>query len=107
VSHLRAVFSQLQAKIRYHFKKMILAVPSVEYLGHFVVPNGTSIPQQVKVEDIAKKAPPTNVFGLRAFLGTPPAHYRRYVKNCRLSHCRPADCRNAHVAKQRSMGVKT
>jgi hypothetical protein len=78
--HLRAVFAQLRAKqIRCHPKKMRLAVSSVEYLGHFVVPNGTA-PQQVKVEAIAKMAPPTNVSGLRAFLGT-AGYYRRYVQN--------------------------
>jgi hypothetical protein len=78
--HLRAVFAQLRAnQIRCHPKKMRLAVPNVEYLGHFVVPNGTA-PQQVKVEAIAKMAPPTNVSGLRAFLGT-AGYYRRYVQN--------------------------
>jgi hypothetical protein len=78
--HLRAVFAQLPAKqIRCHPKKMRLTVLSVEYLGHFVVPNGTA-PQQVKVEAIAKMAPPTNVSGLRAFLGT-AGYYRRYVQN--------------------------
>jgi hypothetical protein len=78
--HLRAVFAQLRAKqIRCHPKKMRLAVPNVEYLGHFVVPNGTA-PQQVKVEAIAKMTPPTNVFGLRASLGT-AGYYRRYVQN--------------------------
>ncbi|GAQ87978.1 putative retrotransposon protein [Klebsormidium nitens] len=47
--HLRAVFEQLHRKrIRCHPpKKMRLAVSDVEYLGHFVVPNGTA-PQQAK-----------------------------------------------------------
>jgi hypothetical protein len=58
---------------------MRLAVPNVEYLGHFVVPKGTA-PQQVKVEAIAKMAPSTNVSGLGAFLGT-AGYYWRYVQN--------------------------
>jgi hypothetical protein len=51
----------------------------MQYLGHFVVSNGTA-PQQVKVEAIAKMAPPTNVSGLRAFLGI-AGYYRRYIQN--------------------------
>jgi hypothetical protein len=78
--HLRVVFAQLRAKqIFCHPKKMRLAVPNVEYLDHFVVPNGTA-PQQVKVEAIAKMAPSTNVSGRRAFLGT-AGYYRRYAQN--------------------------
>jgi hypothetical protein len=57
---------------------MRLAVPDVEYLGHFVVPNGTAAPQQVKVEAILKMKPPGDVSELRAFLGT-AGYYRRYV----------------------------
>jgi hypothetical protein len=76
--HLRAVLERLQAKlIRCHPKKMRLAVPDVEYLGHVVVPNGTA-PQQVKVEAILKMKPPGDFFELRAFLGT-AGYYRRYV----------------------------
>jgi hypothetical protein len=102
--HLRIVFAKLRAKqIRCHPKKMRLAVPSVEYLGHFVVPNGTA-PQQVKVEAIAKMAPPTNVSGLRAFLGT-AGYYRRYVQSPELlAHRRPSE---RSVAERRSMGVET
>jgi hypothetical protein len=77
---LRAVLERLRAKlIRCHPKKMKLAVPDVEYLGHFVVPNGTA-PQQVKVEAILKMKPPGDVSELRAFLGT-AGYYRRYVQN--------------------------
>lgn len=78
--HLRAVLSALRAKrIKCHPKKMRLAVSDVEYLGHFVVPNGTA-PQQAKVEAILKMAAPHDVPLLRAFLGT-AGYYRRYVRN--------------------------
>ncbi|GAQ93446.1 hypothetical protein KFL_015370020 [Klebsormidium nitens] len=78
--HQRAVLSALRAKrIKCHPKKMRLVVSDVEYLGHFVVPNGTA-PQQAKVEAILKMAAPHDVPSLRAFLGT-AGYYRRYVPN--------------------------
>ncbi|GAQ80426.1 hypothetical protein KFL_000540030 [Klebsormidium nitens] len=78
--HLRAVFERLRAKrIKCHPKKMRLAVRTVPYLGHFIVPGGTA-PQDVKVEAIVRMVPPRDISELRAFLGT-CGYYRRYVQN--------------------------
>ncbi|GAQ92745.1 putative retrotransposon protein [Klebsormidium nitens] len=58
---------------------MRLAVRTVPYLGHFIVPGGTA-PQDVKVEAIVRMVPPRDISELRAFLGT-CGYYRRYVPN--------------------------
>ncbi|GAQ93234.1 hypothetical protein KFL_013780010, partial [Klebsormidium nitens] len=80
LTHLRAVFERLRAKrIKCHPKKMRLAVRTVSYLGHYIVPGGTA-PQDVKVEAIVRMIPPRDTSELRAFLGT-TNYYRRYVQN--------------------------
>jgi hypothetical protein len=41
--HLRRTFGQIREKgVKLHPKKMKLAMPSVSYLGHEIVPNGTT-----------------------------------------------------------------
>ena len=78
--HLRAVFEQLRAKrIKCHPKKMRLAVRTVPYLGHYIVPGGTA-PQEVKVEAIVRMVPPRDTSELKSFLGT-SNYYRRFVRN--------------------------
>ena len=80
LTHLRAVFERLRAKtIKCHPKKMRLAVPDVEFLGHYVVPNGIA-PQAVKVAAIVNMAAPTDTHLLKAFMGT-ANYYRRFVRN--------------------------
>jgi hypothetical protein len=74
------VFWRLREKgIKCHPKKLLCAVKDVSYLGHLVVPNGTT-PQDVKVEAIAKMVAPTDVSELRALLGT-YNYYRKFIKN--------------------------
>jgi hypothetical protein len=51
----------------------------VSYLGHLVVPNGTT-PQDVKVEAITKMVDSTDVSELRALLGTYD-YFRKFKKN--------------------------
>jgi hypothetical protein len=56
--HLRRTFGQIREKgVKLHPKKMKLAMPSVSYLGHEIVPNGTAT-NEAKVEAIKLMPPP-------------------------------------------------
>jgi hypothetical protein len=66
--HLRRTFGQIREKgVKLHPKK--LAMPSVSYLGHEIVPNGTAT-NEAKVEAIKLMPPPKDDTELRAFLGS-------------------------------------
>jgi hypothetical protein len=78
--HLRQVLGRLREKgVKCHPSKMRVGFPDVDYLGHKVVPSGTA-PIAIKVEEIVKMLPPTDVSELRAVLGT-ANYYRKFVEN--------------------------
>jgi hypothetical protein len=58
---------------------MKLAMPSVSYLGHEIVPNGTAT-DEAKVEAIKLMPPPKDDTELRAFLGS-SNYYRRFNRD--------------------------
>jgi hypothetical protein len=70
LTHLRATFARIRKKgVKLHPMKMKLAMRSVPYLGHEIVPNGTA-PQQAKVDAIVNMPAPQGVTQLRAVLGS-------------------------------------
>jgi hypothetical protein len=87
LTHLRATFARIREKgVKLHPKKLKLAMPSVPYLGHEIVPNGTA-PQQAKVDAIVNMPAPQGVTELRAFPGS-VNYYRKFIEKC--SHiCAP------------------
>jgi hypothetical protein len=77
--HLRRTFGQIREKgIKLHPQKMKLAMPSVSYLGHEIVPNGTAT-DEAKVEAIKLMPPPKDDTELRAFLGS-ANDYRWFIR---------------------------
>jgi hypothetical protein len=58
---------------------MKLAMPSVSYLGHEIVPNDTAT-DEAKVEAIKLMPPPKDDTELRAFLGS-ANYYRRFIRD--------------------------
>jgi hypothetical protein len=81
LTHLRATFARIREKgVKLHPKKMKLAMSSVPYLGHEIVPNGTA-PQQAKVDAIVNMPAPQGVTELRAFLGS-VNYYRKFIEKC-------------------------
>jgi hypothetical protein len=78
--HLRRTFGQIREKgVKLHPKKMNLAMPSVSYLGHEIVPNGTAT-DEAKVKAIKLMPPPKDDTELRAFLGFANYH-RRFIRD--------------------------
>jgi hypothetical protein len=78
--HLCRTFGQIWEKgVKLHPKKIKLAMPSVSYLGHEIVPNGTAT-DEAKVEAIKRMPPPKDDIELRAFLGS-TNYYRRFIRD--------------------------
>jgi hypothetical protein len=78
--HLRRTFSEIREKgVKLHPKKMKLAMPSVSYLGHEIVPNGTAT-DEAKVEAIKLMPLPRDDTELWAFLGS-ANYYRRFIRD--------------------------
>jgi hypothetical protein len=76
--HLRRTFGQIREKgVKLHPKKMKLAMPSVSYLGHEIVPNGTAT-DEAKVEAIKLMPPPKDETELRALNS---GLYRRFIRD--------------------------
>jgi hypothetical protein len=81
LTHLRATFARIREKgVKLHLKKMKLAMPSVPYSGHEIVPNGTA-PEPTKVDAIVNMPAPQGVTELRAFLGS-VNYYRKFIETC-------------------------
>ncbi|MCH99118.1 putative retroelement, partial [Trifolium medium] len=80
VDHLACVF-QLLAEHQFFLKpqKCSFAQHKVDYLGH-IVTNGTVAPDPNKIRAIVDWPIPTNVKGLRGFLGL-AGYYRKFVRN--------------------------
>ena len=79
VDNLRALLQRLQEKgLRCKLEKCYFAQPSVEYLGHTLSRQGVS--KGPKVDAIVKMPPPTDVSGLRSFLGA-VQFYGKFIPN--------------------------
>lgn len=77
--NLRALFQRLQDKgLRCKLEKCYFAQPSVEYLGHTLSQQGVS--KGPKVDAILKMPSPTNVSGLRSFMGA-VQFYGKFIPN--------------------------
>ena len=75
---LRLVLSTMQdAGLRLSIKKCSIAVPSIAYLGYKIDKEGIH-PTKEKIQAIAEAPAPTNVTGLRSFLGL-LNFYRRFL----------------------------
>ena len=80
VEHLRAVLDRLRkAGLKLKPKKCHFVRQSIEYLGHMITPEGL-LPNPHLTEAVRSIPVPTNVTGVRQFLGL-ASHYRRFVKN--------------------------
>ena len=80
VEHVEAVFTRLRdARLKLKMSKCEFLKKEVNYLGHIVSPSGIK-PDQSKVEAIAKLGPPTDVRGIRSFIGM-TGYYRRFIAN--------------------------
>lgn len=76
--HLREVFRRLRkANLRINPEKCHFCQKSIKYLGH-VVSNGSIQTDPDKVDAIRSIPPPSNVKGLRRFLGV-ASWYRRFI----------------------------
>ena len=79
LENLRALLQRLQEKgLRCKLEKCKFAQPSVEYLGHTLSRQGVS--KGSKVDAIVKMPPPTDVAGLRSFLGA-VQFYGKFIPN--------------------------
>ena len=68
LQNLRALLQRLQDKdLHCRLKKYIIALPSVEYLGHQLSQSGIS--KSTKVDAVLEMPPPKDVPSLRSFLG--------------------------------------
>lgn len=77
---LRKVFSRLKhANLTINLAKSDFCQAEVTYLGH-VVGHGWITPIEAKIQSIVRYPAPTNVKGLRRFLGT-AGYYRKFCKN--------------------------
>ena len=80
VQHLRALMTTLkQHGLTVKNKKCQISMTTCKYLGH-VVGNGTTSPQQCKIESIETFKTPRIKKGVRAFLGL-AGYYRRFLLN--------------------------
>jgi hypothetical protein len=78
--HLRRTFGQIREKgVKLHPKKMKLAMPSVSYLGHEIVPNGTAT-DEAKFGAIKLMPLPKDDTELRAFLDS-ANYYQRFIRD--------------------------
>ena len=79
LQNLRQLLQRLHDKgMRCRLEKCVFAQPSVEYLGHQLSRNG--IAKGPKVDAVTKMPPPTNVSGLRSFLGQ-VQFYNKFLSN--------------------------
>ena len=80
VRDLKAVFKRLEAAgMTLNLTKCRFAVNTVEFLGHFVSPDGIR-PSLRKTEAVEKLAPPRDVTGVRQFLAL-TGWFRRFIKD--------------------------
>jgi len=78
-NHLRMVLKTLEEhKLYAKLKKCEFWLEKVQFLGHIVTKDGTSV-DPAKVKAIVNWLRPTNVFEVRSFLGM-AGYYRRFVK---------------------------
>eukprot|EP00873_Tetraselmis_striata_P040268 jgi/Tetstr1/460532/TSEL_005790.t1 len=79
LQHLETVFRRLaKAGIRLAPGKGRMAVRQIAFLGHWVDGEGV-FPQHSKVEAVVKMPPPTDVAGLRRFLGM-VGYYGKFIE---------------------------
>ncbi|GBG84873.1 hypothetical protein CBR_g39335 [Chara braunii] len=79
LEHLRRVLETLRrAKYKANRDKCEFAQQELEYLGHFVTPEGIS-PLSDKIQAIQKWPDPRNVMDVRSFLGL-AGYYQRFIK---------------------------
>ena len=80
LQHLEEVFRRLrQANVKLKPSKCSFARSQVEYLGHLVSKHGVR-PNPAKITAVTEFPVPTNVKGVRSFLGL-ANYYRRFVKD--------------------------
>ena len=76
--HLQSVFECIrQARLKLKMPKCNFFRPSLKYVGYIISADGCS-PDPEKISVIKEMSPPTNVTGVRAFLGT-LNYYRRLI----------------------------
>ena len=77
---LEKLFTKLgEYNLKIKLNKCVFARSKVIYLGHEVSIDGVA-PNPEKVEAISKMKPPTDISGLRRFLGL-TSYYRRFIKD--------------------------
>ncbi|UYV82532.1 hypothetical protein LAZ67_21002703, partial [Cordylochernes scorpioides] len=77
---LRLVLRKLkEAKVTLNKAKCVFGVPRINFLGHILVEDGIR-PDPAKIEAVAKMLAPTDVHGVRRFLGM-VNHLGRFVEN--------------------------
>ena len=80
LEHIEAVFTRLRdAGLKLKMSKCEFLKNEVKYLGHLVSPSGIK-PDPSKVEAIQELEPPTDVRGIRSFIGL-TGYYRRFISN--------------------------
>ena len=80
IEHIEAVLSRLRnAGLKLKMSKCDFLKREVNYLGHVVSPNGIK-PDPTKVEALQQLEPPTDVRGIRSFIGM-TGYYRRFIPN--------------------------
>ena len=78
LEHLRAVIQRIEEEgLKLKPTKCHFARSEVEYLGHLVTPEGLKTNQRL-VEAVTMFPPPTDVNGVRRFLGL-ASYYRRFI----------------------------
>jgi len=78
LQHLAAVFARLRAaNLHLKLSKCTFGATRVHFLGHIASADGLQ-PDPAKIAAVANMAPPTNIEGVRAFLGF-CTYYRRFV----------------------------
>ncbi|XP_070040693.1 putative mitochondrial protein AtMg00860 [Nicotiana tabacum] len=79
LEHLKITFDLLvQHQLLAKRSKCVLAARRVEYLGHYIAPNGVST-DPMKIEVVQSWPEPKFVSHLRGFLGL-AGYYRRFIK---------------------------
>ena len=80
IGHLEAVVQRVsEAGLKLKPSKCQFIRPEVEYLGHIVTPQGLK-PNKTLVEAITQFPHPTDVSGVRRFIGL-ASYYRRFIRN--------------------------
>ncbi|GBG64067.1 hypothetical protein CBR_g40513 [Chara braunii] len=80
LEHLRCVLETLRrAKYKANRDKCEFVRQELEYLGHFITPEGIS-PLSDKIQVVQEWSEPRNVTDVRAFLGL-AGYYQRFIKN--------------------------